>query len=621
MFDWENFVNLAENMAIVILFILVGNRLNLAWTHPNRHLRRAIIGLLFGMAGILSMLLPFPGGYGSLAPMYPIVAALSAWVGGPLSGLVTAGSLIGFRLGLGGVGIEAGIASIAAAASIGALYRVLKPADGKHAMPIVHPLLIGLCVAASSSALSFLLPEAMRAAWLSRSAPSVFLIFPLSFLLFHFFMTAERPGKRRSAIDETTGLMHSGLFMKQLRKRIQARQPFDLAILDLSGYKKTNAMNGESARAELLRQVGQRLASWLPERGSVCRLEGEDFLVCLAGGGPAANAEASPDTWNELSKHLSTPYWVNGRQYFLSIPIGTTAYSGDIASAEQLLPRAYAALQHAKDSAGLRSVQYHEKLTERIRQRSLIEAHIDNALPNGQLSLRYQPQYEIATGRLRGFEALLRWEHPELGAVEPDSFLPVAERTHAIVPIGEWAIREACRTLNQVAPVPSELTMSVNLSREQLLEPGFPEAVNAILSDTGVAPNRLEFELKESELSASIEAAEKPIKKLRALGVRLALDDFGFGSSSISCIRKLPIQLVKIDNGRMPDIESLSDREVNGSLIRLVKRLDYGIVAKRLETYEQLAFLKAYQCDYAQGNLLGHPLTNDQLPSVIQPSF
>jgi len=617
LFEWHNLISLTQNMAVVVLFLVIGNRLSPSVIHLSERLGNLIRGLLFGVAGILSMLIPYHPGIGVLAPLYPIFGALSAWLGGPVSALATLVCMIGIRLLLGGAGITAGMVSILAAASIGLLYRAYRKPDLEHRFRFVHPLLIGILVTLTSVSSAILLPASVRTEWFWRCASGAVVVFPASSILIHYFMNMEWTRKRRYAIDEETGLMSSAPFIRHLHKLIRSRVPFSLALLDLDGSQTIKAINCKMSRAQLLKQAGQRLKNGLPDNASVCRFEGEEFLIVL----PAPAAKKIPpeshQLWNELQTLLTSPYLVNDQLYHLTVHIGVTAYWDEELTVEQLIPRAYAALHLAKESRVQQTVHYHEKLTEQIRRRTMIEVYVRTALADNQFNLHYQPQYEVDSGKLRGFEALIRWRHPELGAIEPKELLPIAESTKTLIPIGEWIIRRSCLTLLQVAPSPSELTIAVNVAAQQLLDPGFPEAVERILSDTGLAPHRLELEVKELSIVGFMDQAEHAMRKLRSLGVRLALDDYGLTSASAACLRLLPVHIVKIDNNLLLELTESSGGDASVSLLEEVKRQRCEIVAMRLETYGQLAFFKKNECEFAQGHLLGMPMDGDSLLSLV----
>ncbi len=291
-------------------------------------------------------------------------------------------------------------------------------------------------------------------------------------------------------------------------------------------------------------------------------------------------------------------------------------YRDEAVTSRGPIPDARAALRHTPDSGMQEALRPKENFSKQALRLTMIERHVRTALRQDQFYLNYQPQYEVRSGSLRGFEALLRWEHPELGNVRPGEFIPVAESVQAMAPIGEWVIREACRTLNRAAPSPSPLTMAVNVSANQLLEPGFADVVRRVLAETGLSPHRLEFEIAEPSLSGMFELAEQTMRPLRALGVRIALDNCGFNAAALSRFGKLPFQAVKI--GCVPPQGSSDDYDrESGFMLEAIRGRQCEIVATRLETYEQLAFCKKNNCHFAQGNLLCRPMDGEGLSGLI----
>ena len=255
--------------------------------------------------------------------------------------------------------------------------------------------------------------------------------------------------------------------------------------------------------------------------------------------------------------------------------------------------------------------------TEHINKRLHIESCLNTALQDNQFTLQYQPQYDLHLSTLRGFEALLRWDHPELGSVKPLDFISLAEESRLIIPIGEWVLKEACTTLVRIAPSPSELKIAVNISAVQLMDEHFIDCVQNVLQNSGLAPHRLELELTESKLLSSIEIAARQLKKLQQLGIQIALDDFGMGYSSLNYLRKLSFDLIKIDKSFIDDIQQLHEQDITGSMIQFIKQLRYKIVAEGIESYTQLSYLKKMNCDYVQGYLFSKPVPEDQLSALI----
>jgi len=610
-------IGLVQNLAVVIVFILIGNRLSPSSIHLNAPLRRLMIGLLFSAAGALSMTMPLLGSSGFSVSMKAVVAAMAGWLGGPLSAAVAGSVMILIRAAIGGTGVSVGIATVAIAAAIGSIYHFFRPADRLRPLQVVHPVAIGLLVALSGLGWSRMLPSAgsegvpMDAPW------EVLIVFPVASVLIHYFMNVEWSRKRKFAIDEATGLMRFEQLRLQLDKKISAGTPFYLALIDVNGYKAINAIHCEKTRSELLRQIGQRLARWIPENGRASRIEGEDFVVVLSDPATMKLPRIGPEFWDGMLAALSSPYWIHNRLYNVGFSTGYTTFEGGGATVDELLPYAYAALQQAKESGSKMTVQYHEKLSEQIRRRTYLEVHIRSAVSRNQLTIRYQPRYRLDTGLLIGFEASLTWRHPELGDVGEQEFLPIAEEMHAAAELGEWAIRQVCLALLQAAPAPSDLTMSLCVTGSQLTDGKFPELVRSVVEETGIAPERLELQLREQTLADKLDAMEPQLRKLHEYGIRLSLDGFGTASSASVYLNNLPFDLIKIDRALFQASLTREDRDFSEPMIRFIKQLRFDLLATGLDTYEQLAYLKKNRCDYAQGSLFGQPLSEDQLNAVV----
>lgn len=253
---------------------------------------------------------------------------------------------------------------------------------------------------------------------------------------------------------------------------------------------------------------------------------------------------------------------------------------------------------------------------DRIR----LKLEFAGALERGELQLHYQPQFEASSEQIRGFEALLRWDHPKLGSIPPDKFIPIAEETGWIVPIGEWVLREACRTnrlLQDTAGAPA--VMSVNISAIQLQDASFTDTLCLILQESGLSPELLELEITESTLILSWDTVAQALDRLHEHGVRIALDDFGTGYSSLSYLQRLPVQLVKIDRSFIHGMtRSLREKTLVESMIRLVHNLGIRVLAEGIEKEEQLRCLQSLSCDCVQGYLLGRPMERQALPAFLQ---
>ncbi|MFC4306543.1 EAL domain-containing protein [Cohnella boryungensis] len=430
-----------------------------------------------------------------------------------------------------------------------------------------------------------------------------------------YWLNLRRFAAPKTEPGQDPGLHSLKRFKKLLRHKVREGIPFSLTLLYVNGYRPMSSLNEDHSALEMRKQFSRRLTNWAPEDSLLCQLDHRHFLVCIPES--AGQRTTSASMWEDMKEQLSAPYRVEGQRYPVTLRTSRVTGQGKRHDIDQLIADARTALQHGgEDDVQNDTEQENQQAVAMLRQQR-IQIDLRAALADNQLGLHYQPQYELNSGKLRGFEALLRWNHPELGKVMPLEVIPIAEQLGIVAQLGEWVLLQSCRTLLQVAPSPSRLTISVNISGMQMMDESFPERLQAILRDTGISPERLELEVKEAALSGRIETAEKQLMKLRALGVRLALDDFGACSSSMLYVRKLPFQIIKIDHKAKPATQYEEQSEVWGPMIRFMKKHEYGIIAKGLETYEQLAYLKKCQCDYGQGFLLSHPLSCEELPPLI----
>ena len=416
--------------------------------------------------------------------------------------------------------------------------------------------------------------------------------------------------------DLLTGLPNRMLFSDRLAQAIaQAkRQQTQLAVLfaNLDRFKNINDFLGHPVGNQVLQEASRRLTAAVRETDTVCRQGGDEFILLVQGvSGPEQAAQVA----GELLSALSQPYSLAGRELALSASIGIACYPGDGEDAEALVTNADAAMHHAKESGRGQYQFFSPQLNADAHARLLLESDLRQALDRGEFVLNYQPKLDVASHRITGCEALIRWRHPSLGLVSPARFIPVAEETGLIVAIGEWVLEEACREAVrlQTAGFPG-LLMSVNVSALQLRQEDFVERVSAILARTGLAPALLELEVTESMIMHDVARATRILQRLNDAGVRLAIDDFGTGYSSLAYLKRFPIHVLKIDQSFVRDIMSdPDDAAIVQAIIALAHSLRLGVIAEGVETREQLEFLKAHHCDAVQGYLIAKPLPIEQL--------
>jgi diguanylate cyclase (GGDEF)-like protein len=422
---------------------------------------------------------------------------------------------------------------------------------------------------------------------------------------------AEQRIRHMAHHDELTGLPNRALLNDRADQALaqgrRSGQPLALLFLDLDGFKDINDSLGHAIGDRLLQSVAARRRAWGPARDTVARLGGDEFVVMLVN---LAQAEDAVDIARAIAQALARPHVVDQHTLHVTASIGVAAFPEDGDSAGALLKHADAAMYRAK-AQGRNAVQcYTHEMSVHAWQRMELHAALREAIERGQFELHYQPQLELASGRLRGVEALIRWQHPQLGLVSPDRFIPLAEETGLIGPLGEWVLRTAARQLQRWrAAGHTTLVMSVNLSARQV-EPGaLPRLVQQVLEECQLPAPCLELEITETALLHNAEPVRAALEALKGLGVALALDDFGTGYSSLSHLRRFPIDTIKIDKSFTAEIGASADTTtIIRAIVALARSLGVETVAEGVETAAQLRFLSTLGCHHAQGYHLGRPV-------------
>jgi diguanylate cyclase (GGDEF)-like protein len=406
--------------------------------------------------------------------------------------------------------------------------------------------------------------------------------------------------KRQATHDSLTGIANRVLFVEQLEKAVQDRQPFAVCVFDLDRFKVINDSLGHGAGDALLRHVSERLASITRGTDTVARAGGDEFLLLLREVRSNSEVEALISRWMAV---LSQPYAVTGLELHVSPSIGIARYPDDGRAAEELLARADEAMYHAKRQGRNTFKFFDSSIMGFSRERLDIEGELRSALGSKQLALHYQPKIDIATGEMRAVEALIRWHHPSRGFILPGEFIPIAEESGLILEIGDWVIREACRQARvwQRRQMPF-IRIAVNVSPLQFRQANFVKKLSAALSEHDLDPTYLEIELTEATLMSNAESSVALLKELSALGVVVAIDDFGTGYSSMSYLQRFPIDKLKIDRSFISDVASNPD---DASIVRAIISLAHGlrlkVIAEGVESAEQLSILKHMGCDQYQG--------------------
>jgi diguanylate cyclase (GGDEF)-like protein/PAS domain S-box-containing protein len=419
--------------------------------------------------------------------------------------------------------------------------------------------------------------------------------------------------------DPLTGLANRTLLQERLKQAIQFatrnKRAGALAFMDLDNFKHINDNLGHDVGDVVLRETAMRLRANMREDDTVARVGGDEFVLVINDQG---SVEQVGDLLERIRRSVSVPILAGGTEVVPGTSIGVALFPRDGGTVDKVMRAADAAMYHAK-SLGKNNCQfYSSELNKLVHQHLLLEASLTRAIGNHEMVLGYQPKVDLRSGRVVGAEALVRWNHPERGLLGPDCFIPVAEQTGLIVPLGDWVIEEACGALQSLHALGiHDFVMSVNLSLRQLRQRQFVERLGASLRRHGVAPGCLELEVTESLLMDRPEEAKEVMGRLKQLGVRLSIDDFGTGYSSLSQLQSFPVDLIKIDRSFLGGVINDGHGVITRAIIALGHSLKLKVIAEGVETLEQLTFLRHHDCDQMQGYYFSPALSQHALEEMV----
>jgi diguanylate cyclase (GGDEF)-like protein/PAS domain S-box-containing protein len=421
--------------------------------------------------------------------------------------------------------------------------------------------------------------------------------------------------------DALTELPNRTLLHDRLSKAMaSARRQKDkvaLLFLDLDRFKNINDSLGHALGDLLLQKVAERLKRWAREQDTVARLGGDEFLLVLTRIRDVADAAVAAERLMAVMTH---EFIVDGNPLSISCSLGVSIFPEHGESAESLIKNADAAMYSAKEKGRNNFRFFTEKMNTEVGERLTLENSLRMALERNELFLVYQPQMDMGTGKIVGLEALLRWQHPELGLVPPDRFIRIAENSGLIMPIGEWVLRTACsqaRKWQDEGHPP--VSVAVNVSAVQFRQEDFCNLIRRVLHETGLAPQYLELELTESLLLTNADVTFSVLQELKAMGLTLAIDDFGTGYSSFSYLRQFRVSKLKIDRSFVRDVAvNPDDAAITSGIIGMAKSLNLKVIAEGVENEAQMSFLRAHQCDEIQGYYFSKPLTVDKVADKLR---
>ncbi len=423
--------------------------------------------------------------------------------------------------------------------------------------------------------------------------------------------------------DPLTGLYNRTYFMNNLEKRIRFHQQTAgsvfLLFLDLDQFKKINDTMGHKVGDELLCEIAKRLTTVTRDVDLVARWGGDEFVVVMSGDISSKSGVAKAE---DILQIMRQPVDLGEQQLTVLSSIGIALSENGEIDAEHLLQHADLAMYKAKQSGRNTFRLFTEDMEQTVRQRFKLEVALPDAIANNQFFLHYQPKADCHTNEVIGFEALLRWQHPEYGLIPPGDFIPIIDEDNLVIEIGEWVLNEVCRQLaewqQQGLPV---LPVAVNISGHHLHSPSLLPCLKQTLNAHAIESELIELEITEGVLTSNTEHSIAVMSALKTFGIKLSVDDFGTGYSSLSYLKNFPIDILKIDQTFVRDAASnIEDGAICKAIINLAKSLDLQIIAEGVETQEQLAFLKQHDCHSYQGYLFNRPLPAEDIPSVLSQS-
>jgi diguanylate cyclase (GGDEF)-like protein len=420
--------------------------------------------------------------------------------------------------------------------------------------------------------------------------------------------------------DSLTDVPNRTLLSDRLEQAIMRAQrsgsSVALLFIDLDRFKHINDSLGHAIGDELLRSVARRLLACVRSSDTVSRQGGDEFLILLADVAHAHDAAVCAD---KIIQTLGTPHRIGEHDLRLTASIGIATYPDDAADADTLLKNADFAMYQAKYSGRNNYQFFRPEMNANAIERQAVETDLRHAIDRREFLLNYQPKVNLATGAISGVEALIRWQRPQRGLVQPAQFIPIAEESGLIVHIGRWVLEEACRQARAwmdagLAPI----VIAINISAVELRAKDFLDGVRDILRRSRLEPRFLEIELTETFMLQDWKSTADVLRALKALGVKIALDDFGTGYSSLSFMKLFPIDTLKIDQSFVRDMTSDSDdASIVSAVINMGRSLNMSVVAEGIQTREQLAFLQAHHCPEGQGFYFARPVLAPQLASLL----
>lgn len=420
--------------------------------------------------------------------------------------------------------------------------------------------------------------------------------------------------------DSLTNLPNRNMLNDHLRRVIAKYQRnkdgFCVMLLDIDDFKKINDGQGHNIGDKLLRLVAAAVQDQVRTEDLVCRFGGDEFVIVLSG---IETVDSALIVWNKLKHKIAEPVVIDGAQFFISVSVGLSMCDEQDPSGEELIRRADTAMYRAKEKSGSAMRIYDEALNNEVQRKIELEREAHIALENGDFYLALQPIIDLSTQFLTGFEALLRWRHPQKGLISPGEFIPILEKSIFMLKLDYWVIERSIQVLKMLdGQGYTQQTISINLSSAQFLDPLLYDFLQQMFTKYQIKPSRIDLELTETTLVSDIHVTTKIMRELRGLGVRISIDDFGTGYSSLSYLKSMPVNTIKIDRSFINGIiDSPADKQIVMSTISMVHNMGMSVVAEGIEDIKQYNMLRGMKCDRAQGFFIAKPIPEHQLMKTL----
>ena len=409
---------------------------------------------------------------------------------------------------------------------------------------------------------------------------------------------------------------------QEIKRSIRHKHFGAVLFLDIDHFKTINDSLGHAVGDNLLKQLAQRIKNRIRGEDIIARLGGDEFIILISEAGDNVNdaTDNAVSFADEILRLFNKPFIINDHEIHVTISIGITVFPLTETTPEKLLQKADLALYEAKETGRNTVRLFLPEMQKVVNNRRAIEKGLHRALEKGELELYYQPQVDAANN-VFAVEALLRWNHPDKGLITPDKFIEIAEKSGLIVPIGEWVLKTACSQLTTISSNTS-LTMCINVSPRQFAEPLFIDKIKQVIAETGVNPDNIQLEITEGMVLKNIDETIEKMKTLKLLGISFAIDDFGTGYSSLAYLKRLPINILKIDKSFVLDaVNNKNDAVIVEAIIAIAQHMQIDIVAEGVETQQTMDFLKTKGCLKFQGYLFGKPLPLNELTTLLRQTL